>query len=131
MRCPGLQWPIDGRRVVGVARDGAGRWVSRPVDRIDGHGGAVLATGRGPAATVRAACRLAADGAQGWVAATRGWGGRGEGGEAWGKGSSGERQTGDDHKLAAPPGMSMPAVATVQAMPTSASGSFPHPGSRN
>ena len=38
-----------------------------------------------------------------------------------GKGSSGERQTGDDHKLAAPPGMPKPAVATVLSMPKSAS----------
>ena len=78
-----------------------------------------------------AARRDAADGAQGggsdaWLGGVRGSGG--EAGDA--RGAEGEA-TGDDHNLAAPSGLPLPEVTTVQTMPTLAWRCFSHPGSQD
>ena len=119
MSCP-VAGGDDDRGVVGVAAGEAGRRISRPADKIDGHGRAVPVLVRaGPAAGLckrRVGLRPTAH-REG--VATRGSGGGVEGqvrelgvrGERWGRANCG------DQTRAALSGTAMPVVATPLGMP--------------
>ena len=123
VRCPAadacrrtLRRRCSGRCAGSVAEGVSWTAESRGEDKHGSSGALVRGGTRG--GPVSAARRRAADGARGgWRRRVVAGGVQEKVGELGGKGSSGERQTGGDHKVAAPSGAALSMVAMPQGMP--------------